>query len=114
MAFLKGLSKDKSIQLYKFTGDKFKVSSDDTFVEDGRYLKVSFIDFETTGLDFERDEVIEIGLRTIAVNKLDYQDFYSVREYESYNDTHNKIDDEVAMLTGITKDMIIGKKIDWS
>tara|TARA_Y100000768_G_scaffold209036_1_gene157454 strand:+ start:6846 stop:7718 length:873 start_codon:yes stop_codon:yes gene_type:complete len=114
MAFLKGLSKDKSIQLYKFTGDKFKVSSDDTFVEDDRYIKVSFIDFETTGLDFERDEVIEIGLRTIAVNKLDYQDFYSVREYESYNDTHNKIDDEVAMLTGITKDMIIGKKIDWS
>ena len=56
-------------------------------------------------MDFEKDEVIEIGLRTIAVNKHDYQDFYSVNDYESYNDTNNLIDEEVTMLTA-AKDMI--------
>ena len=113
MAFLKNLSKNNSISLYKFSGDDFRTTTNNSLIDDEKYVKVSFIDFETTGLDFEKDEVIEIGLRTIAVNKLDYQDFYSVKDYESYNDTNNVIDEEVTMLTGITKDMILGKKIDW-
>ena len=113
MAFLKNLSKNNSISLYKFSGDDFRTTTNNSLIDNEKYVKVSFIDFETTGLDFEKDEVIEIGLRTIAVNKHDYQDFYSVKNYESYNDTNNLIDEEVTMLTGITKDMILGKKIDW-
>ena len=114
LAFLKNLSRNNSISLYKFSGDSFRTTTNDSLIDDEKYVKVSFIDFETTGLDFEKDEVIEIGLRTIAVNKHDYQDFYSLKDYESYNDTNNLIDEEVTMLTGITKDMILDKKIDWT
>ena len=73
---MKNLSRNNSISLYKFSGDSFRTTTNDSLIDDEKYVKVSFIDFETTGLDFEKDEVIEIGLRTIAVNKHDYQDFY--------------------------------------
>ena len=113
MGFLKGLDKDNSISLYKFTGQGLELHDDMSLLENKDFVKVSFLDFETTGLDFERDEVIEIGLRTIAVNKNDYRDFFAVKEYSSYNDTNLEVDAEITMLTGITKDMIAGKAIDW-
>ena len=40
------------------------------------------------------DEIIEIGVRVLAVNKDNYRDVKAVAEYESYNDT----DIEVAIL----------------
>ena len=113
MGFLKGLDKDNSISLYKFTGQGLELHDDMSLLENKDFVKVSFLDFETTGLDFERDEVIEIGLRTIAVNKNDYREFFAVKEYSSYNDTNLEVDAEITMLTGITKDMISGKAIDW-
>ena len=113
MGFLKELDKNNSISLYKFAGEGLEISSDKSLIDNEKFIKVSFLDFETTGLDFDRDEVIEIGLRTLAVNREDYREFYTVKEYESYNDTENEIDEEVEMLTGISKDMISGKKIDW-
>ena len=113
MGFLKGLDKDNSISLYKFTGQGLELHDDMSLLENKDFVKVSFLDFETTGLDFERDEVIEIGLRTIAVNKNDYREFFAVKEYSSYNDTNLEVDAEITMLTGITKDMIAGKAIDW-
>ena len=113
MGFLKELDSNDSINLYKFTGRGLDLSEDTSLLGNENFIRVSFLDFETTGLDFDRDEVIEIGLRTIAVNKKNYKEFYTVKEYESYNDTDLKIDEEITMLTGITKEMVSGKKIDW-
>ena len=113
MGFLKGLDKDNSINLYKFSGQGLELSEDVSLLTDKNFIKVSFVDLETTGLDFERDEIIEIGLRMLAINRQDYQNFTTIREYESYNDTELEVDEEITMLTGITKDMIEGKNIDW-
>ena len=90
MAFIKNLKKENSITLYKYAGEGLEVPSDEgiqRFIDDPRYVKVCFIDLETTGLSYADDEIIEIGMRTIAVNSDDYQDIKAVLEYESYNDT---------------------------
>ena len=73
-----------------------------------------FVDLETTGLSYSDDEIIEIGVRTLAVNKNNYQDVKAVAEYESYNDTDIEIDEEITQLTGITKEMVQGKAINWN
>ena len=113
MAFLKDLDKNNEIKLYKFSGESFDISNEESLLASPDFIKVSFLDFETTGLSFDSDEVIEIGLRTLAVRKDNYNEFLAVKEYSSYNDTEIDLDDEIVQLTGITKDMIRGKKIDW-
>ncbi len=101
MGFLKELDKNNSISLYKFSGEKLDISSDKSLIDNDKFIKVSFLDFETTGLDFDRDEVIEIGLKTLAVNREDYQEFYinSVKEDMG----HNK-DQEMNKMTKILED----------
>ena len=117
MAFIKNLKKESSITLYKYAGEGLEVLSNEDaqqLIDDPRYVKVCFIDLETTGLSYTDDEIIEIGMRTIAINRDDYQDIKAVLEYESYNDTNIELDSEIILLTGITKEMIKGKTINWN
>ncbi|MAV64014.1 MAG: hypothetical protein CMG00_02360 [Candidatus Marinimicrobia bacterium] len=113
MAFIKELKKENSITLYKYSGEGLIENIKTNLIDDSNYVKVCFLDLETTGLNYDKDEIIEIGARVIAVNKSDYKDYATVKEYESYNDTDLEIDDEVTLLTGITKSMIDGVSIDW-
>ena len=112
MAFIKKIKKDNPIKLYKYAGEGLE-DKGPALIEDDNYVKVCFVDLETTGLNYASDEIIEIGMRVLAVNKNDYKDFSSVKEYESYSDTDIEIDDEITLLTGITKGMIQGHSIDW-
>ena len=75
MSFRSGLDKENSISLYKYLGHGLDVKKDSPLLSDDSYVKVSFLDLETTGLDFDRDEIIEIGIRTIAVNRENYSEF---------------------------------------
>ena len=113
MAFLKKLKKEDSITLYKYSGKGLSADSNQVLTDEKDYVKVCFVDLETTGLDFAADEIIEIGIKTIAVNKADYSDFKAIKAYESYQDTEIEIIPEITQLTGITKDMIAGHSIDW-
>ena len=113
MTFLKELKKQYSINLYKYSGKDLKLDKDEALIDDKSYIKVCFLDLETTGLDFIIDEIIEIGIKTMAVNKADYSDFKVVKAYESYQDTQIEIIQEITQLTGISKDMIEGHSIDW-
>ena len=69
------------------------------------------IDFETTGLNTAKDEVIELGMV-----KFSYSDLGEVTAvidiFSSLNEPSNPIPPEIVALTGITDEMVSGQRID--
>ena len=116
MAFIKDIKKENSITLYKYAGEGLEISSYNSqeLINDKEYIKICIIDLETTGLSYSDDEILEIGMRVVAANKGNYQDAKAVEVYESYNDTNIEISSEITQLTGITKEMVKGKAINWT
>ena len=75
----------------------------------------SILDTETTGLDHDKDEIIEIAIRKWIYHKKDHYLIRPLEEYSALNEPkNNEISDFVTELTGITADDVRGKKIDWS
>jgi DNA polymerase-3 subunit epsilon len=73
------------------------------------------LDTETTGLDHQKDEIIEIAIRKWIYHKRDHYLIKPVDEYSQLNEpVRNVISEEISELTGITKEDVKGKKIDWS
>lgn len=73
------------------------------------------LDTETTGLDFEKDEIIEIAIRKWIYHKKDHYLIKPVEEYSQLNaPVNNEITPAITEITGITKDDVEGKKINWS
>ncbi|MBB4366216.1 hypothetical protein GGD65_007286 [Bradyrhizobium sp. CIR18] len=71
----------------------------------------ALLDTETTGLDHERDEIIELGMV-----KFDYTAngrIVRLRDtFSAFNEPSAPISEEVTALTGITDEMVAGHKID--
>jgi DNA polymerase-3 subunit epsilon len=69
------------------------------------------VDFETTGLDAAKDEVIEV-----AMVKFRYSQCGEVTgvtgTFQSFNQPLSSIPAEVVELTGITDEMVVGHKVD--
>ena len=69
------------------------------------------LDFETTGLDTSRDEVIELGMVKFAYSDLD--EVTAVLDtFSSFNEPSVSIPPEIVALTGITDQMVSGQRID--
>lgn len=74
----------------------------------------SILDTETTGLDFNKDEIIEIAIRKWIYHKREHRLIKPVEEYSELNEpVRNEISEAITELTGITKEDVRGKKIDW-
>jgi hypothetical protein len=70
-----------------------------------------FVDVETTGLDFERDEIIELAIVPFQFGP-DGQ-IYSVGEpFQSFRQPSNPIPSIISKLTGITNEMVAGHSIN--
>jgi DNA polymerase-3 subunit epsilon len=73
------------------------------------------LDTETTGLNHEKDEIIEIAIRKWIYHKKDHYLIKPVEEYSQLNaPINNEITPAITEITGITKQDVEGKKIDWS
>lgn len=69
------------------------------------------IDFETTGLDVNKDEIIEVAMVKFRYsNSGEITGVASI--FQSLNQPSIAIPDDVVELTGITDDMVAGHKID--
>ncbi len=106
-----GLSEDgNTITLHRFQGD-FSLPKDSVSKEN--VCTGLVVDLETTGLDYTKDVIIEIGLRQ-------FQYHASTGEVVSVNESYNELEDpgtplsqEVQDITGLSDEMLSGKSIDW-
>lgn len=74
----------------------------------------SILDTETTGLDHNKDEIIEIAIRKWIYHKKEHYLIKPVEEYSELNEPkQNEISEAITELTGISKEDVKGKKIDW-
>ena len=69
------------------------------------------LDVETTGLDAKTDEVIELGMVKFAYCP-DGRVAHVIDSFGSLNEPANSIPAEITTLTGITNEMVAGKRID--
>ena len=72
------------------------------FKEDIEKYTIAAIDLETTGLDFEKDEILSIGCVDLGGDTLDLSSCF----YDLVKPTHNEITEENIVIHGITHDQI--------
>ncbi|SDJ63249.1 DNA polymerase-3 subunit epsilon [Bradyrhizobium sp. Rc2d] len=79
---------------------------------DGQTTKTGILlDVETTGLDQQKDEVIELGM--VKFDYLPDGQIAGLRDvFSSFNEPSAPIPPEVIALTGITNEMVAGQRID--
>ena len=114
MSFINIINKTKkTISLYKLDEELLKkgIESTSLFSEE---INICFIDVETTGLKKEEDEIIEIALRLLKIDKATGSILSIEKSYESFNDSNSVLDPKITLITGITKGMIKDEKIDWT
>ena len=71
----------------------------------------TLLDFETTGLDTTKDEVIELGMVKFSYSGRG-EVTAVVDTFSSFNQPSKSIPSEVTALTGITNEMVSGQRID--
>ena len=79
----------------------------------GETKNLVIIDTETTGFDVIKDEIIQLAMIHITVD-VDFGRVVSInRSFNELNEpTIAQISDKITEITGITKDMVVGKNID--
>lgn len=70
-----------------------------------------YIDLETTGLDYTRDEIIEIAMVPFTFG-LDGQIFNVAEPFHAFHQPSKPIPPDITALTGIDDAMVAGKTID--
>ena len=77
-------------------------------------VTIGFLDTETTGLDKQNDEIIELALKVVKFEEGTGKIVSIDLEYESFNEPRGHIDEGITLINGITDEMVKGKSIDWS
>ncbi len=71
------------------------------------------LDVETTGLNQETDEIIELAVRQFIFNKETGEILASTKSYSSFSDPGFPIPPEIQNITGINDEMVQGQSINW-
>ena len=81
-------------------------------IEGERTFSVVFLDTETTGLDFNNDKIIELGM-VRATYSLDRRMILSINKiYNEFEDPKMPIPPKITDITGITDSMVAAKQFD--
>ena len=82
-------------------------------ITDKKCISLAFLDVETTGLDKRNDQIIELAVKVVNVEKISGKIVSIESEYESYNDPGFEISDRITQLTGIKNKDIKERAIAW-
>lgn len=74
--------------------------------------RVLILDTETTGLDARQEEVIELAMLSVLVDRESGLPVGPVSVFESFEDPGRPIPATITEITGITDDMVRGQRID--
>jgi DNA polymerase-3 subunit epsilon len=77
-------------------------------------VNIGFLDTETTGLDKQNNEIIELALKVVKLEEGSGKIVSIDHEFESFNNPGGHIDEGITLINGITDEMVKGKSIDWS
>ena len=117
MSFLKKISENKqAITLYKYNGNDLRVEPSVELqknTRDSNFIHICFIDLETTGTHKKNDEIIEIAMKVIKIDKNTGQELQAIAEYESFQDPGFPIPKEASIVNNITDEMVVDHQIDW-
>lgn len=75
-------------------------------------VQVAVVDTETTGMNADRDEIIELGLVVVAVGATSGQAFEVLESYGGLEEPSGPIPPETTRVHGITDAMVAGQHID--
>lgn len=78
----------------------------------GPVLRVLVIDTETTGLDPARDKIIELAMLLVNVDSATGLPLGEVECFDALEDPGMPISKEIQAITGISNDMVQGKRLD--
>jgi len=98
--------------LYKVAQKYQKLDFYNTSDDSDKLIGV-FLDIESTGLAYDKDKLIELGMVKFEYNK-DGRIFRILDEFGGYQDPHIPIPGHITALTGISDDMVKGQQIDES
>lgn len=76
-------------------------------------IKVIICDVETTGLEVDSSEIIELAYIAIHVIVQTGEVVKIVKEFDQFQDSSQPLSSKIISLTGITQEMIKDKKINW-
>ncbi len=80
--------------------------------DDGDTGHVLIIDTETTGMDKNRDAIIEVGLLLVSYHKATGQLLRAVDQYSALDDPGVPLSETVKTVTGLTDADLAGQRID--
>lgn len=81
--------------------------------EGGKRLpRMLVLDVETTGKDYRKNKVIELGLTLIEFSSVKGEFGRVLERYNGFEDPGEPISEEITQLTGITDEMVAGQHFD--
>lgn len=78
----------------------------------GPVIRVLVLDTETTGLDHDRDKIIELAILRVNVDSATGLPVGDVEVYDGLEDPGMSISKEIQAITGISNEMVHGQQLD--